>query len=298
VSVVFVNGNFLAYSIGICRYRTIADRLLHMSLVPSHSLVKRDVSYEFMNRQMVWHAFTVSLLITFNLPSLIKSCQEFLLFLLPLLNARSFRRRLSRLTSHINVPTSIPSIAKSILGASSTTNEHGEGGVQRKRGKYWSLPRDQCAICAENASFPLNLSEPVNAFTSLTTATVPGMDSSTSASERLASPELDPSSKPPTHPLNTSYITSCGHIYCYHCLVERMMRIADDRVDEGGWVCLRCGEGVKDAERWVGDVIEEQEDGSEWDGDGSSSISDFESGTDMSASGSLGYSISDQGLSE
>jgi hypothetical protein len=22
--------------------------------------VKRDVSYEFMNRQMVWHAFTVS----------------------------------------------------------------------------------------------------------------------------------------------------------------------------------------------------------------------------------------------
>ena len=30
-----------------------------MSLVPSRRLVKRDVSYEFMNRQMVWHAFTV-----------------------------------------------------------------------------------------------------------------------------------------------------------------------------------------------------------------------------------------------
>lgn len=31
-----------------------------MTLVPSRRLVKRDVSYEFMNRQMVWHAFTVS----------------------------------------------------------------------------------------------------------------------------------------------------------------------------------------------------------------------------------------------
>lgn len=31
-----------------------------MSLVPSRRLVQRDVSYEFMNRQMVWHAFTVS----------------------------------------------------------------------------------------------------------------------------------------------------------------------------------------------------------------------------------------------
>lgn len=41
------------------RYRTIADRLLNMRLVPSRRLVKREVSYEFMNRQMVWHAFTV-----------------------------------------------------------------------------------------------------------------------------------------------------------------------------------------------------------------------------------------------
>ena len=41
------------------RYRTLADRLLRMRLVPSRRQVKRDVSYEFMNRQMVWHAFTV-----------------------------------------------------------------------------------------------------------------------------------------------------------------------------------------------------------------------------------------------
>lgn len=30
-----------------------------MSLVPMKSKMSREVSYEFMNRQMVWHAFTV-----------------------------------------------------------------------------------------------------------------------------------------------------------------------------------------------------------------------------------------------
>ena len=41
------------------RYRAIADRLLKMRLGPLRRLARRDVSYEFMNRQMVWHAFTV-----------------------------------------------------------------------------------------------------------------------------------------------------------------------------------------------------------------------------------------------
>ena len=73
-----------------------------------------------------------------------------------------------------------------------------------------------------------------------------------------------------------------------------MIRAADDGVDRGIWECLRCGEGVRHADRWAGDVP--TEDGSEWDGDGlSSSFSEFESGTDLSASGSLGYSISEYG---
>jgi peroxin-2 len=74
-----------------------------------------------------------------------------------------------------------------------------------------------------------------------------------------------------------------------------MIRTADERVDESVWECLRCGEGVIAAERWIGDVSEEQE-GSEWDKDGFSSISYFESGTDIS--GSMEYSISDPGSSE
>ena len=47
----------------VCRYRTTVDRLLGMKLVPSRRLIRRNVSYEFMNRQMVWHAFTVRLIL-------------------------------------------------------------------------------------------------------------------------------------------------------------------------------------------------------------------------------------------
>lgn len=43
----------------IIRYRTLADRVTRMRLIPARQLSRREVSYEFMNRQMVWHAFTV-----------------------------------------------------------------------------------------------------------------------------------------------------------------------------------------------------------------------------------------------
>lgn len=41
------------------RYRTLADRLIGLKLVPARRIVTRNVNYEFMNKQMVWHAFTV-----------------------------------------------------------------------------------------------------------------------------------------------------------------------------------------------------------------------------------------------
>lgn len=58
MSLLFVASGMKA-NINISRYRTIADRLLGLRLVPARLLTTRSVSYEFMNRQMVWHAFTV-----------------------------------------------------------------------------------------------------------------------------------------------------------------------------------------------------------------------------------------------
>ncbi|ORX52040.1 hypothetical protein DM01DRAFT_1289303 [Hesseltinella vesiculosa] len=41
------------------RFRTLIDRFLGMRLVYAKKSLNRQVSFEFLNRQMVWHAFTV-----------------------------------------------------------------------------------------------------------------------------------------------------------------------------------------------------------------------------------------------
>lgn len=61
------------------RYRTITDRVLRMRLVPASNQTNREVSFEYLNRQLVWHAFT-----------------EFLLFLLPLVGISRWRRWIAR----------------------------------------------------------------------------------------------------------------------------------------------------------------------------------------------------------
>ncbi|KAJ6539487.1 Pex12 amino terminal region-domain-containing protein [Mycena capillaripes] len=239
------------------RFRTVADRLLNMSLVPSQRLVKRDVSYEFMNRQMVWHAFT-----------------EFLLFLLPLVSARSIRRRMVRIASLLT-PTSLFRLPRPTDAKSGPT-----------RGKYWSLPRDQCAICAENASFSLNLAEPTNAFTTLTAPSL-----SHAASPESTTPGTD--TEPPLHPIHTPYVASCGDVYCYHCIAERIIRAADED-DDQKWECLRCGQRVESAERLV---VEVDSGGSEVSGSDYDFSSDMDV-TDLSGSMVSMGSYSESGLSE
>ena len=60
------------------RYRTLTDRLLNLRLIPVNN-VSREISFEYLNRQLVWHAFT-----------------EFLLFVLPLVGINRWKRWLSR----------------------------------------------------------------------------------------------------------------------------------------------------------------------------------------------------------
>ncbi|KAL8966508.1 MAG: hypothetical protein Q9183_003344, partial [Haloplaca sp. 2 TL-2023] len=61
------------------RYRTLLDRLLRLRLISPSNHLSRQVSFEYLNRQLVWHAFT-----------------EFLLFLLPLVGITRWRRWLSK----------------------------------------------------------------------------------------------------------------------------------------------------------------------------------------------------------
>lgn len=98
------------------RYRTLLDRLLRMRLAPPTSQVSREVSFEYLNRQLVWHAFT-----------------EFLLFVLPLIGVNRWRRWLSRTWRK----------TKEII---QTTPEGGGAAT----GEYGFLPERTCAICYQD----------------------------------------------------------------------------------------------------------------------------------------------------
>uniref|UniRef100_A0A6A7G7X7 Peroxisome biogenesis factor 2 n=1 Tax=Hirondellea gigas TaxID=1518452 RepID=A0A6A7G7X7_9CRUS len=65
--------NFLSF-LYAGKYRSLIDRLLGMRLVYNHHLVSRQVSFEFMNQQLVW-----------------SSMSEFLLFIMPLINFQKLR---------------------------------------------------------------------------------------------------------------------------------------------------------------------------------------------------------------
>ncbi|OBZ76082.1 Peroxisomal biogenesis factor 2 [Grifola frondosa] len=253
------------------RYRTVADRLLGMRLVSARKLAKREVSYEFMNRQMVWHAFTV------RIPAL----------LTPPINIRALRRRITFLTSQLTLSNILPKPVRSFVGISERKSDDK---VQVRRGKYWALSEDQCAICAENASTNLNLADPSNALTSLSAMSI-YTPSHTSASNTTGDVP-NANDEPPTYPIHTPYITSCGHVYCYYCLSERMMRTTDERSGLGAngahWECLRCTEAVTGADRLEAEVAGPQyESGDDLEFEYGSEDVEF---TDMS--GSIGINVS------
>ncbi|KAI9171651.1 Peroxisomal biogenesis factor-like protein [Paramyrothecium foliicola] len=100
------------------RYRTLLDRLLRMRLAPPTSQVSREVSFEYLNRQLVWHAFT-----------------EFLLFVLPLIGINRWRRWLSRTWRK----------TKELMQTGSQ-NDGGRGAA----GEYAFLPERTCAICYQD----------------------------------------------------------------------------------------------------------------------------------------------------
>lgn len=104
------------------RYRTITDRLLRLRLTPTSHSTSREVSFEYLNRQLVWHAFT-----------------EFLLFLLPLVGISRWRRILSRSLRRLT------SAFWALLGRTPTSSDNGSDG--EKNGELAFLPERTCAIC-------------------------------------------------------------------------------------------------------------------------------------------------------
>jgi peroxin-2 len=181
------------------RYRTLVDRILRIRLAPPSSQVSREVSFEYLNRQLVWHAFT-----------------EFLLFLLPLVGISRWRRWVSR------------AWRKTVAAVRASDDDDG---VAEKLGQLAFLPERTCAICYQEHN-PTSTSE-----SDL-------LGAAASAGGIIGSAQTDI-----TNPYET---VPCGCIYCFVCITEKL------EGEEGeGWICLRCGELVKQCKPWNGDVLEE-----------------------------------------
>ncbi|KAF8341636.1 Pex12 amino terminal region-domain-containing protein [Cantharellus anzutake] len=226
------------------RHRTIADRVAGLRLEPTHSIATRNVSYEFMNRQMVWHSFT-----------------EFLIFLLPIINTRAMRRRMQRVSNTLR-----PSNILAMIGFSSTASSSASS---PRRGKYWSLPVNECAICAERAAYNIsNISADPT-----TLAYARAQRDQPTAADGNQNDDITP----PTYPITNPYITNCGHEYCYFCLSEKMIQLStanNVEVGDRGWECLRCVGPVTSSERVRG--IDEGPSGGSQDGMSEGEESDLE----------------------
>ncbi|KAH7067168.1 Pex12 amino terminal region-domain-containing protein [Paraphoma chrysanthemicola] len=117
------------------RYRTITDRLLRLRLTPTSHSTSREVSFEYLNRQLVWHAFT-----------------EFLLFLLPLVGISRWRRILGRTWRKLRISLS------SLIGRSKPSSPDDDDDESNKSGELAFLPERTCAICYRDQN-PTTLSE-------------------------------------------------------------------------------------------------------------------------------------------
>ncbi|KAI4144355.1 MAG: hypothetical protein L6R39_004211 [Caloplaca ligustica] len=99
------------------RYRTLLDRILRLRLTTPSDHLSRQVSFEYLNRQLVWHAFT-----------------EFLLFLLPLVGISRWRRWLARAWRK----------AKAMVRSGSEEED------MEQKGELSFLPERTCAICYQD----------------------------------------------------------------------------------------------------------------------------------------------------
>ena len=181
------------------RYRTLLDRILRLRLAPPTNQVSREVSFEYLNRQLVWHAFT-----------------EFLLFLLPLVGISRWRRWIARAWRK----------SKSLLQRGEESEE------ATSQGELAFLSERTCAICYQDQN---------------PTSTTEGeiMAISGASGGVVGSSQNDI-----TNPYEA---IACGCIYCFVCIATRL------EAEEGeGFICLRCGELIKECKPWAGDVEEPQ----------------------------------------
>ncbi|OCL14598.1 hypothetical protein AOQ84DRAFT_308619, partial [Glonium stellatum] len=168
------------------RYRTLLDRLLRLRLAPTSHATSREVSFEYLNRQLVWHAFT-----------------EFLLFLLPLVGITRWRRILAR--SYRRITSALLSLFRS-RSSRSTPSDSDSDSPKHSAGELGFLPPRTCAICYRDQNPTSGASE---ADVLASSAAVAGGGGGVVGS--VATDITNPYEAVP-----------CGCVYCFVCLAQRI----------------------------------------------------------------------------
>ncbi|WVQ72574.1 hypothetical protein IAR50_002132 [Cryptococcus sp. DSM 104548] len=215
------------------KYPSLLLRLLGLRLIPSQPHLSKFVSYEFMNRQLVWNAFT-----------------EFLVFAVPLLSpgvsspALSPREWLKPIRGLFSQPTDIDYQSLPIIPPSvNTVTERDE--VKTHKGPMAYLPKTTCPICyLRHTSAPVPLSSSSQG-TSISLPPLPqgGAD---------VAGDLEDEDRIFV-PARTDCEGEC--VWCYYCIGEELYKnrekvkhkpLPKDGAEEADlekdkWSCLRCG---------------------------------------------------------
>ncbi|WVR07023.1 hypothetical protein IAU60_004062 [Kwoniella sp. DSM 27419] len=225
------------------RYPSLLMRLLGLRLVPSQPHLARLVSYEFMNRQLVWGAFT-----------------EFAMFAVPLLPPIPAYLKPSSILSPLgHLFSQHTPIDYDSLAALPLTPRDGGRDVKQHAGPYAHLPKTTCPICHirySSAPVPLDSGSAQGA-----ALTLPPIDGGAAAE---FGHDQDQEESQIFVPAQTDCEGGCQ--WCYYCIGEELHkyqqrtkghRMSTGSKDQGGegadkvfsWSCLRCGGGVTRAWR-------------------------------------------------
>jgi peroxin-2 len=149
------------------------------------------------------------------------------------------------------------------------------------RGPYFALPEEQCAICAQNASFDITHLSTAAATVQHTAAPVNPMLNRASPPAAMSTvTSSSATTEPPAFALNTPYTASCGHTYCYICISTALLRGADD---DTPFSCLRCAAHIHWADRTQVPLGSDEEE--------RDSVDEYEWTSDTAISEELGDSV-------
>lgn len=212
--------------------------------------------------------------------------QEFLIFLLPILQARQtvltapLKRALLVLQRGIHF-FKTPQVARDYEAVIPDAKQNGTRGLsakskvrQERHGRLWGLPKETCAICY------LRLRPTIDHQLGLPALEPPMTEDSAATDAASVDPhavselmhdtsklnELDSSETEIHIPTRTDCEAGCT--YCYYCIAQELSALAKQvqqstmgkdekgQVKAPGWECLRCGSEVFACHRVVEDSVD------------------------------------------